>query len=260
VLLVGEVDEALVQAWKYVEKLDLAARVQALHPGRHDADLARAFTRRFGANLEFDEHPRGILGMVARAVDHLERHHPDHLVAIVIPDALENRHATGRSVDKLRRSLRGRRAIVIDLHVDPLRGALLDPAPPRHAVLVPVNRADITTRDALAVAHLIGGHELHVVHFDRDDEETRDLEQKWDRKQFHSELEIVAAPDRILGDALGWELDDLRRHGVRLVTVVIPELIPRWWQQPLYSRDTKHLLRVLRHEHDVAITTVPHPL
>jgi hypothetical protein len=126
--------------------------------------------------------------------------------------------------------------------------------------MVLVNRLDVLAVEAIRVGRLLGGHELHAIHFDVDREETDRLVDAWPSAGLGLELEVAAAEYRALDLAINEELARLRAHGVRFVTVVIPRLVPRWWQRPLYGRSAEILAATLRHQPDTATLVLPRPV
>jgi hypothetical protein len=54
-----------------------------------------------------------------------------------------------------------------------------------------------------------------------------------------AELEVLAAPFREPSGPLRWKIHQLQGAARPLVTIVVPTLILRWWQRPLYRQMTR---------------------
>ena len=69
---------------------------------------------------------------------------------------------------------------------------------------------------------------------------------------------MVEAPFRDLGTPL---LEEIRKHTARgdtIVTVVLPEVVPRqWWQSLLHGQTALYFKRLLLFEPHVVVTSVP---
>jgi hypothetical protein len=190
---------------------------------------------------------------------------PGHVPVVVLP---ERRQAGGRlpaageaTTIRLRKRLERIDGIVlVCLPVVIGRRAPMGDPPPRHATIVTVERLDVTTHEAVHIALLLGSDELHAVHFDRDRDETDRLARGWRRSGLPVGLEVVGAPYRKPVAPLQWKVAELRRRGARLVSVVIPTLVPRWWQRPLYGRDEAAMRAAMLTEPGVAIVSVNHRL
>ena len=80
----------------------------------------------------------------------------------------------------------------------------------------------------------------------------------WHQRQLDVPLVLVEAPFRDLGPPL---LDEIRKHTARgdtIVTVVLPELVPRrWWEHLLHNQTALFFKRVLLFEPGVVVTSVP---
>jgi hypothetical protein len=190
---------------------------------------------------------------------------PGHVPVVVLP---ERRLAGGRlpaageaTTIRLRRRLEHTDGIVlVCLPVVIGRRPPMGDPPPRHASIVTVDRLDVSTHEAVHIALLLGPDELHAVHFDRDRDETDRLLRSWRGSGLPVGLEVVTAPYRDPVAPLLWKVAELRRRGAKLVSVVIPTLIPRWWQRPLYGRDEAAMRGAMLTEQGVAIASVNHRL
>ena len=73
-------------------------------------------------------------------------------------------------------------------------------------------------------------------------------------------LDVVAAPYRELSVPLLEEIDALKAEGADLITVVIGELVPKWYQHGLHNHRALQMKARLLFEPDVAVVSVPHHL
>ena len=133
-------------------------------------------------------------------------------------------------------------------------------APTRNAVVVVVDDRDLRARRAMALARLLAYDELHVVHVDQDHEATDDLVGRWPSQGFGVELEVLPAPYREPGGPVAWKVAELRARGAQRVTVVVAELVPRWWQRPLYQSQLRSIASALDEEPGAWLVRLPFPL
>ena len=80
----------------------------------------------------------------------------------------------------------------------------------------------------------------------------------WHERAMQVPLVLIEAPFRDLGPPL---LEEIRRHtgrGDTVVTVVLPEFIPRhWWENLLHNQTALYFKRLLLSEQHVVLTSVP---
>ena len=84
--------------------------------------------------------------------------------------------------------------------------------------------------------------------------------QQWGDHRFGHELEVVTAPYREASGPLEWKAAQLHEKGNDLVVVVVPELVPRWWQKPLHEAQAGSIASVLTTCPFAAVVEVPFPL
>ena len=96
----------------------------------------------------------------------------------------------------------------------------------------------------------------HVTALDNADIEP--MANAWIERGFDVPLVMVEAPFRELGVPL---LEEIRSHtsrGDTIVTVVLPEVVPRrWWQSLLHGQTALYFKRLLLFEPHVVVTSVP---
>ena len=80
----------------------------------------------------------------------------------------------------------------------------------------------------------------------------------WAEEAIPVPLDIVASPYRELGGPLLEEVRAIKEEGADLVTVVINELVPKWWQHGLHNHRALQMKARLLFEPGVAVVSVPH--
>lgn len=149
---------------------------------------------------------------------------------------------------------------MIDVPTTPAEAMLLERPALRHVVLVPVAALHAGTRQALEFAKLLRPFEVRAVHFQDADEESEHLLQQWKEAGLEIPIEIVAAPYREIDQPLVQHVRSVKAEGVDLVTVVIGELVLRWWHHPLHNHRALEIKAALLFEPGVAVASVPHHL
>jgi hypothetical protein len=262
VVLVSRVDDGLDRAMHYVEHLG-ADRVRAVHVGADDRNLGAAFWARYGCKLEFVASQHGLV-KTARALVQSERaERADHLCAVVVPETIEDarlRHVL-RHNDALRLKaalLFEKGIVVVNIPTTRSDATLLKSAPRRHIALVPVAALHEGAREALRVAELLRPDEVRAVHIAEIAGEAETIEEQWSAQQIPVPLDVVAAPYREMGAPLLHEVEALKGEGADLVTVVIGEFVPKWWQHGLHNHRALQMKARLLFEPGVAVVSVPH--
>jgi len=131
------------------------------------------------------------------------------------------------------------------------------PTPMTHTTLVPVVRVDRAVAETVGYALSIGGpvRALHVV---VDDEQAEALRKAWDAWGVDIPLIMLPSPYRTLIEPLLHEIRRAHHETGGRVTVVLPEVVPRyWWQQALHNQTALTLELLLRTNPNVVVTTLP---
>lgn len=130
--------------------------------------------------------------------------------------------------------------------------------PERHVGLIPVAVVNDVTVRALAYARSLNPNFLEAMFFAADPEEVHGIVEEWSSRNIPVPLSVVEAPFRDFGPPL---LDEIRRFTVRgdtVVTVVLPEFVPRrLWQHILHNQTALFMKRLLLFEPDVVAVSVP---
>jgi hypothetical protein len=91
-----------------------------------------------------------------------------------------------------------------------------------------------------------------------DPEQAVGIIEDWHARGLDVPLVLVEAAFRDLNEPL---LEEIRRHTERpdtVVTVVLPEVIPRhWWENALHNQTALFVKRLLLREPQVVLTSVP---
>ena len=130
--------------------------------------------------------------------------------------------------------------------------------PERSVVIVPVSNASYATARAVAYARSLHAVSVEALFLVTDNADIEPVAAAWVERGFDVPLVMVEAPFRDLGVPL---LDEIRTHtsrGDTVVTVVLPEIVPRrWWQSLLHGQTALYFKRLLLFEPHVVVTSVP---
>jgi hypothetical protein len=231
--------------------------------GPDDRSLGAAFWARYGCKLEFVA-PDGGLVKTARNLVRGERvERAEHLCAVVVPETIEDARFTHvvRHNDALRLKaglLFEKGIVVVNIPTTASDSTLLSSPPHRHVALVPIATLHEGAREALRVAELLGAQQVRAVHIAEVADDAEQLEERWLAQHLPVPLDIVAAPYRELGEPLLHEVEALKGEGADLVTVVIGEFVPKWWQHGLHNHRALQMKARLLFEPGVAVVSVPH--
>ena len=213
---------------------------------------------------ESDRHPVRAIRRAARAL----RHRPDDFVTVVIPEVvgggLFGQVVRQRTSFALKTSLLFEPGIVVtDVPFVPGKeaeatGMRRPLEPQRSVVLIPVSAVHDATMRAVVYAKALHPTHIEALMMAMDPEDTVGVIEQWHERQLDVPLVMVEAPFRDIVDPL---LREVRRHADRadtIVTVVLPELIPRhWWEHLLHGQTGLFIKRILLFEPRVVLTSVP---
>jgi hypothetical protein len=197
---------------------------------------------------------------------------PGDFVTVVVAEVVKDGSLTGyllghRDLVRLKaRLLRERRIAVADVPVavdgfDASAAGAVAAVPTRTIALVFVSGVHDASIRAVNYARSLGALETRAVYFALDHEKVEKVIAEWFARQPGIPLDIVDAPFR---DLTGPMLDEVRRYTAQpgtLVSLVIPELIPRRSAQFLLHRQTALFVkRLFLFEPNVVLTSVPYHL
>jgi hypothetical protein len=130
--------------------------------------------------------------------------------------------------------------------------------PERSVVLIPVSAVNDASVRAVTYAKSLHGSRVEALYLVMDPEEQSAMIRDWYERSLGVPLVMADATFRDLGEPL---LREIRRHtrkGDAVVTVVLPELVPRhWWEHLLHNQTALFVKRLLLFEPHVVLTSVP---
>ena len=130
--------------------------------------------------------------------------------------------------------------------------------PTRTVALVPISSVHDATVRAVVYASSLKSSRTEALFMQTDPEEGEKVVHDWHERAMQVPLVLIEAPFRDLGPPL---LEEVRRHTARgdtVVTVVLPEFIPRhWWENLLHNQTALYIKRLLLSEPHVVLTSVP---
>jgi hypothetical protein len=128
-----------------------------------------------------------------------------------------------------------------------------------HTVVVLVARVHRGVLKALDYAEALRPDHIVGVYVAFDDEDRLAIEREWERYDLDVPLEIVLSPDWELVGAIGAYLDDLdARWDNDTITVILPEFVGKWYQQPLHNASGLGLKLSLLFRPNIVVTSVPY--
>jgi amino acid transporter len=238
-------------------------------PGAFD-EARRAWGRR-AARLGDLQLLEGADRHLVRSVKRMVREHhrrEEDFLTVVIPERV-----TGSF---FRQALRGRRAFLLKTALLFVPGVVVTDVPfleaegrdegrerpvepERSVVLVPVSGVHDGIVRAVLYARSLNPTAVEALYMQLDPADRgEELIAGWHERELDVPLVIVEAPFRDIGAPL---LAEIRKHtsrGDTVVTVVLPELIPRhWWEGFLHNQTGLFVKEMLLTEPNVVLTSVP---
>jgi hypothetical protein len=128
-----------------------------------------------------------------------------------------------------------------------------------HTVLVPVNGISKPTAGALVYATTIS-EDVRALYVEVDPETSTDLRRRWTEWDIGVDLVAVPSPYRSVLRPLVEYVDALIASGdCDLVTIVVPEIVPRtWWGHLLHNKTALFIRTAFLFRPGVVVTTVPY--
>lgn len=136
-------------------------------------------------------------------------------------------------------------------------------APPRiarHRVILPISGVHRGTLAALRYARTLSD-DITAVHVSIDPQEADRVRQKWETWGDGRRLVILESPYRLFVEPLLEYIDeiDMQRQPNEIITIVVPEFVPRhWWSTLLHTQTAVALRLALLFHKDIVITSVPY--
>jgi len=130
--------------------------------------------------------------------------------------------------------------------------------PLHHTVVVTINAITKATAGALVYATMISA-DVRATYIDLDHADTEKLRSAWDAWDIGIELVVVDSPYRSVLRPLVDYVENLRRDAPgELVTVVVPEIVPRrWWEHFLHNKTALYIRTAFLFKPNVVVTAVP---
>ncbi|MDQ1615156.1 MAG: hypothetical protein QOJ60_1095 [Actinomycetota bacterium] len=131
--------------------------------------------------------------------------------------------------------------------------------PSRTHAIVLVSKIHKPTMRALSYARAMRPTVLEAVSVGVDPDETKALQQEWDRRGIPVPLKVLDSPFREVTDPVIDYVRGIRRSSPRdLVTVLIPEyVVGHWWEHLLHNQSALRLKGRLLFTPGVMVTSVP---
>jgi amino acid transporter len=133
--------------------------------------------------------------------------------------------------------------------------------PLHHTVIVPVNGISKATSGALVYATTISD-EVVAVYIEVDKRDTARIEAEWEAWDIGVPLVVVPSPYRSILKPLVEYVENLRMVTPgELVTIVVPEIVPRrWWEHLLHNKTALYIRTAFLFKPNVVVTAVPYLL
>ena len=131
--------------------------------------------------------------------------------------------------------------------------------PSRNHAIVLVSKVHLPTLRAVAYAQATRPDTLTAVTVNVDDNDTRNLQREWERRDIPVPLTVVDSPYREITRPILDFVKSRRRKSPRdVVTVFIPEyVVGHWWEHLLHNQSALRLKTRLLFEPGVMVTSVP---
>jgi amino acid transporter len=130
--------------------------------------------------------------------------------------------------------------------------------PLHHTVVVPISAITKATAGALVYATLISA-DVHAIYIDLDHSATAKLREDWAAWDIGIDLVVIDSPYRSVLTPMVLYVENLRRDAPgELVTVVVPEIVPRrWWEHFLHNKTALYIRTAFLFKPNVVVTAVP---
>ena len=223
---------------------------------------------RMGTLERLEGADRHLVRSVRRFVRGMPRHEGDRFLTVIIPELLPRntvwQFVRHRDTFLLKTALLFEpRVVVTDVPLVPAeeRPSWLGDRPlepERTVVLVPVSAVHDPAVRAVIYGKSLNPTAIEAIYMVTDPDEVEAVVEEWHERRLDVPLVMVEAPFRDLGPPLLQEIRSHTSRGDTVVTVVLPELVPRhWWENLLHNQTALFFKRVLLFEPGVVVTSVP---
>ncbi|HSJ54978.1 MAG TPA: permease, partial [Anaerolineae bacterium] len=130
----------------------------------------------------------------------------------------------------------------------------------RHRVLLPIGGVHEGTLAALSYARALS-NDITAVYVSMEPSEAERIRSKWEKQGEGIRLVILDSPYRLLLEPLLDYIDEIRakRQPNEIVTIVIPQFVPRrWWHNLLHMQTATWLRLALLFKQGIVITAIPY--
>lgn len=137
-----------------------------------------------------------------------------------------------------------------------------DLQPVNHTVIVPISGIHRGVMNALQYAKSIEPSNVTAVYVDFEEEATAKLKERWEKLNLGIKLVVLPSPYRELTRPLLRYINRVERHcDDDVVTVIVPEFVPKkWWQHLLHNQSSLLLKGALLFKEGIIVTNVPYHL
>ncbi len=128
-----------------------------------------------------------------------------------------------------------------------------------HTVIVPVNGISKPVAGAMVYATTIS-EDVRAVYIEVDDAATARLEAEWEEWDIGVPLVVIKSPFRSVLRPIVEYVQGLSARGeTDLVTIVVPEIVPRhWWEHLLHNKTALFIRTAFMFRPNVVVTAVPY--
>jgi hypothetical protein len=125
-------------------------------------------------------------------------------------------------------------------------------------VVVPINGISKATAGALVYATTIST-DVRAVYVEVDPKSTEAVRKEWEQWDIGVDLVVVPSPYRSIIRPLVKYVDELRCDTVgELVSVVVPEIVPKhWWEHLLHNKTALYIRTAFLFRPNVVVVAVP---
>jgi len=130
----------------------------------------------------------------------------------------------------------------------------------RHRVIIPIGGVHRGTLAALRYARTLSD-DITAVHVSIDPQEAERVRTKWETWGDGRRLVILESPYRLFIEPLLEYIEEIEalRQPNEIITIVVPEFVPRhWWASLLHTQTALTLRMALLFHKDIVITSVPY--
>ncbi|MBE0698590.1 MAG: permease, partial [Anaerolineaceae bacterium] len=130
----------------------------------------------------------------------------------------------------------------------------------RNRVIMPLATVHRGSLAALRYAHSLSD-DVTVIHVSIDEKETEKVKAKWAIWGEGTRLIVLSSPYRVFIEPLLDYIEKIDKVGKAgdLITIVVPQFVPKhWWTSFLHTRTADTLRKVLLNHDNIVITEVPY--